>query len=261
MGTSGSYSGSGRKPGRDLRDDIGSWLDGLPSQPSTPSEPPAAGVPLTEHPYSLPETVITHAIELILSTVGSGNGTGAGQGGGGRVGGAQRTSGTVASTIGRAAAASYAYITGNEDVLSELGLNYGELRELHDPIEVIHRIVEAACGALSESTISHEEQRSVAACLAEWVLGQQAVGITPGPEEIVRKAIALIIFEVIMSESGALMRAGGRPAWISEMADEQVREAAEVRAEQAELSINGVTAEEFSKAIEEGIEALRTVLV
>ena len=256
MGTSGSYSGSGRKPGRDLRDDIGTWLDGLPL------EPPAVDVPLTGNPYSLPETVITHAIELILSSGGSGNGAGPGQGGdGGRTGGAQRISGTVASTVGRAAAASYAYITGNEDVLSELGLSYDELRELGDPIEVIHRIVEAACGALSESTISHEEQRSVAACLAEWVLGQQAAGITPGPEEIVRKAIALIIFEVIMSESGALMRAGGRPAWVSEMADDQVREAAEVRAERAELSINGVTVEEFSKAIEEGIEALRTVLV
>lgn len=256
MGTSGSYSGSGSKPGRDLRDGVGTWLDGLPS------ESPAVDVPVAENPYSLPVRVVTHAIDLILSSGGSRNGAGAGQDGGGRtVGGARRVSGTIASTVGRAAAASYAYITGNEGVLTELGLSYGELRELGDPIEVIHRIVEAACGALSESTISHEEQRSVAACLAEWVLGQQAAGTIPGPEEIVRKAIALIIFEVIMSESGALMRAGGRPAWVSDMADEQVREAAEVRAEQAELSINGVTAEEFSRAIEEGIEALRTVLV
>lgn len=256
MGTSCSYSGGGSKPARDLNDEVGNWLDGFPS------DPPGSDLPIAENPNPLPESVVTHAIELILSTGGSGSGEGDGTGGVGTgFGGAQRTSGVVASTVGRAAAASYAYVTANEEVLAELGLSYDELRELGEPIDIVRRIVEAACGALSESTISHEEQRSVAAALAEWVLEQQAAGHIPLPEEIVRKAIALIIYEVIMSESGALMRAGGRPAWVGEMADDQVREAAEVRAEQAELSIDGVTAEEFSKAIEEGIEALRAVLV
>ena len=42
---------------------------------------------------------------------------------------------------------------------------------------------------------------------------------------------------------------------------DKVRKAVEVKAEQAEISINGVTAEEFSRAIEEGIEALGDILI
>ena len=204
--------------------------------------------------HPIPGTVIINAIRLIVSANdpdGSGNGAG----------GAHRTIEAVADSVGRAAAASYAYINGDDGILSELGLNYDELRALGEPIEVMVRIVEAACGALSDSTISHEEQRSVVANLAQWVLAQQAAGHTCQPEEIVRKAIALIIFEIIMSESGALMQAGERPTWIGEMVENEVLDAAEVQAGLAELSIHGVTAQEFSSAIEEGIDSMRAILV
>ena len=41
MGTSGSYTGGGGKPGRDLRDGIADWADTLPSSPPSDEAPPA----------------------------------------------------------------------------------------------------------------------------------------------------------------------------------------------------------------------------
>lgn len=248
MGTSGSYTGSGGKPARDLRNGVSNWLGGIPLNL------PPSGQSGARNAHPIPGTVIINAIRLIVSS-GDPNSSGNG------VGGAQRTIDAVADSTGIAAAASYAYVNGDNEVLDELGLNYDELRALGEPIEVMVRIVEAACGSLSDSTISHEEQRSVVANLAQWVLGQQSTGHTCQPEEIVRKAIALIIFEIIMSESGALMQAGERPTWIGEMVEGEVLEAAEVKAGRAELSIQGVTAQEFSRAIEAGIDSMRAILV
>ena len=248
MGTSGSYSGSGGRIGRDLRSQAGDWLDGLVSGRSQ-SSPAAAQQRNTQT-----TRIITYAIDLILSSGGSA--------GGGNVqnGGAQRSVQRVARSAGRAAAAGYAYATGNHQVLEELGLNYDELRELGDPLEVTCRIVDAACGAISESTIEQGEQRSVAADLADWLLTEQSSGYIPQPDEIARKAIALIVFETISSEIGALIRSNGRPPWVSELAENDLRESAEVLADQAELSVNGITDTEFANAIENGLVTLRGVL-
>ncbi|MCZ7537978.1 MAG: hypothetical protein M5T61_19965 [Acidimicrobiia bacterium] len=92
---------------------------------------------------------------------GSGRGRSEIGGGGGpqRGGGVQRTTARASARSGRAAAAAYAYRTGNAEVLAELGLDYGELRASEDPIDVTRQIVSAVCGPLPDGTIEDEEER------------------------------------------------------------------------------------------------------
>ena len=180
-------------------------------------------------------------------------------GGGRRTGGAQRRVVRASRSAGRAAAAAYAYGTANREVLADLGLDYDELRALDDPLDVSRRIVEAACGPISESTIDHDEQRWVAAKIAEWVLEEQEAGSLPQPDEIARKAIAFIIFEAIASEAGELINGGDRPDWTIDWSEQELREATEVLSRRAEISVDGVTNAEFAKAIEDGIETLREI--
>ena len=260
MGTSGSYSGAGGRAGQQLRREIERWLHGLPT-----SAPPEAE-PVDRSRYQPPVRVASRAIGLFRPRIASGSGGGGGGGGGGgaqgggrRTGGAQRSVVRAAGSAGRAAAAAYAYGTANRDVLSELGLDYDDLRALNDPLEVSCKIVEAACGPRSESTIDHEEQRWVAAMIAEWVFQEQQAATLPQPDEIARKAIAFIIFEAISSEAGELINGGGRPDWTIAWTDEELRDAAEVLSQRAQLSVEGVTNAEFAAAIENGIETLRTI--
>jgi hypothetical protein len=115
--------------------------------------------------------------------------------------------------------------------------------------------VEAACGARADSTIEDYEQRLVAANVAEWVLDQEADGGPPTPEEIVRHTIALIIADAFLSETGEEVNNSNH----AELAESEVRDAAEALAERPTLSVAEVTEAEFTQAIEDGIEALRAI--
>lgn len=260
MGTSSSYSGSGGQQGRAIRREIGYWLDELPT--SGPPEDKLADRSSNQALKRAARLAIGLFLPRIATATGGGGrgGVGAGtRGGGRRTGGAQRSVVRSARSTGRAAAAAFAYATANREVLAELGLDYDELRELNDPLDVSRRIVEAACGPISESTIDHAEQRWVAARIAEWVFEEQAAGTLPQPEEIARKAIAFTIFEAIASEAGELLNGAHRPDWIIDWSDNELQDAADVLSQGAELSIRGVTNAEFAKAIEDGIETLRRI--
>ena len=106
-------------------------------QPTTPENEPA-----DQSRDRPPVRAASRAIGLFRPRIASGNGGGGGgagggaRGGGGRVGGAQRSAVRAARSAGRAAAGAYAYRTANRDVLSDLGLDYDELRALDDPLEV-----------------------------------------------------------------------------------------------------------------------------
>lgn len=273
MGTSGSYSGSGGKTGGKLRGDLGDWLDSLPDKDDV--NPPASGdgdgdQSEDQHPDVRPHLTPEYLLPAIglLHPRGSGGGgggggaAGGGTGGGGTrrsTGGPQRSVARSAATAGRAAAAALAYRSGDAAELARLGLDYGELRALGDALEVTRRIVDAACGAQGESTIEDHEQRYVAAQVAEWVL-EQGDGAAPSPEEIVRTTLARIIEEIVASETGELIRQGQRPAWATQVAESEIRDAAEVLAERATFSVNGVTEDEFARAIEQGVETLRSIM-
>ena len=174
-------------------------------------------------------------------------------------GGAQRSAARSASTAGRAAAAAYAFRSGNAAALGELGLSYSALQVIDDPIDVTRQIVEAACGPLSNGTIEDDERRIIAAQIAQWVLEENEGGAPPDPVEIVREAIALIIFEASTSETAAKVRDGNRPPAATRDIERQIRDSADALAQRAELSPDGPTPAEFGRAIERGIESLRKI--
>ncbi|MDP9357822.1 MAG: hypothetical protein M3R02_21545 [Chloroflexota bacterium] len=259
MGTSGAYTGSGGSDGKAIRDAISSYLDST-ADPTDPAQP-------TDGSSRLNPEAMRRILNLIRPrpSGGSGAGSSGGSVGGGHPagtsagrprngGGPQRSVARSARTAGRAAAAAYAYRTGDAETLQRLGLDYNQLRGLGDQFEVLRRIVDMACST-SDSTIEDHEQRLVAAGVAEWVLELESSGYIPAPEEIVRQTIALIIAEALLSESGDLINSNDRAV----MAEQDVRDAAEALANRTELSVDGATEDEITHAIESGIETLRSI--
>jgi hypothetical protein len=283
MGTVGSYTGGGGTDGDDLRQDLTDWLDRL-AAPSTSEgdggEPPGDGEgegdglgdrgqgPRSGGRPHLDPNALLAAVGLLRPRGrrgGGSDGPGGGGGGGARTGGgagrrgsggASRSAAASAGTAGRAAAGAYAFATGDTETLARLGLAYDDLRALDDNFEVVRQIVNAAFeSAPSDSTIPDHEQRLVAADIAEWLIEESAAGQTPTPEEIVRMTIGAIIAQATLAETGDV--AGHHANGAS--SEEEIREAADVLASQAELSVDGATEEEFARAIEDGIETLRAI--
>ncbi len=269
MGTSGSYSGSGGKIGDGIREGVGDWIDSLPpgaGQPDgAPSDPEDDAPPSLPAPPKLDPRVLLPIVGLLRPRSragGGGDGPGGGGAGGSATGGGRagggptRSAAGSAATAGRAAAAAYAYRAGDTATLDRLGLDFAELTALGDEFEVTRRIVEAACGPRADSTIEDHEQRLVAADVAEWVLTQGIGGQPPSPEEIVRHTIALIIADTVLSETGEVVNNSGH----AELAESEIRDAAEALTAREDLSADGVSETEFARAIERGIETLRGIV-
>lgn len=256
MGTSGAYSGSGGKDGKAVRDAIRNHLDSLPGTDASPGPGPS--------PSPLDPAALQRILNLIRprSTGGTGAdgpGGGGGQGTAGGTGagsgGPQRTAAASARTAGRAAAAAAAYRAGDTATLQRLGLDYQELRNLGDDFEVVRRIVIMAC-TTADSTIPDHEQRHLAADVAEWVLARELDGAPPTPEEIVRQSIAAIITETILVESGDMINSHEKAL----VAERDIRDAAEALASKAALTVTGATEDDISRAVEAGLDTLRTII-
>lgn len=272
MGTKGSYTGGGGAAGGDLRQEITNWLDSPP--PSLPGDdrepldrPPPENRP--ERPPLPPESLLPTIGLFRPRPSGGGDGPGGmggggggvspGAGGGGRGGGAQRSTARSSSRAGRAAAAAYALRTGNATALAELGLDYDRLRASDDPIDVTRQIVSAVCGPLPDGTIEDDEERRAAAEIAQWVLEANEGGAPPDPSEIVREAIATLIFEAATTETAATLRNSDHSVAITLETERQMRNTARVLADRAELTATGPTPAELERAIEQGIETLRAI--
>jgi hypothetical protein len=119
----------------------------------------------------------------------------------------------------------------------------------------MRRIVDMACST-PDSSIEDHEQRFVAAEVAEWVMEQERDGYRPTPEEMVRQTVAVIIAETLLVESGDLVNGHE----LADVAEEDIRDAAEAIAAQADLSVNGVSEDEISRAVEDGLERLRSIV-
>lgn len=276
MGTSGAYGGAGGKAGRDVAAGADAWIDsltggdasggaGVVSDGSTTSGGNSSEV------IELPPQLVSGALAQLRPRVPSGGGGGGGgmsgaggrvresgaSGGGRRSGGLRRSTTRAAGAAGRAGAAAYAYATGDRAGLAALGLDFDSLRTLGDPIAVTTRIVEAACGPLGNGTLEDHEERYVAASVAEWVLEQAESGSPPAPEEIARHSIAAVVAEVLATEITEALNQ--RPEEVAAVAEEELFEAAEVLASKVDLSVNGVTEAQLSKAIEEGIDTLKQI--
>lgn len=120
---------------------------------------------------------------------------------------------------------------------------------------MLRRIVDMACAA-PDSTIEDHEQRRVAAEVAERVMEQERDGVPLSPEEIVRQTIATIIAETLLVESGDLVNSSDQ----ADIAENDIRDAADAIAAQATLSVDGATEDEISRAVEAGIETLRHIV-
>ena len=126
-----------------------------------------------------------------------------------------------------------------------------------DPLEVARRLVDAVCGRQADSTLEEAEERYVAASVADWVLEQSEQGALPDVDDVARHAIATIVAEVLASELGEALRE--RPDEVGDVAEDELVDAARVLAGRAELRSSGATADELSRAIEDGIEKLRAI--
>lgn len=264
MGTSGAYGGVGGKAGRDVSAGADAWIDSVTGDGS-PGDAPGK-----EQVVELPPRLVAGALAQLRPRSGTGGGGGDGPGGGGgggrrssdgqgggRGGGLRRSTGRTAGRAGRAGAAAYAFATGDRAALAALGLDYDALRALADPVEIVTRIVNAACGELASGTLEDHEERYVAANVADWVLEQAESGATPAPDDIVRYSIATVVAEVLSTEISAALNA--RPDEVAAVAEEELFEAAEVLAGKVDLSVDGATEAELSKAIEDGIETLKRI--
>jgi hypothetical protein len=274
MGTSGAYGGAGGKAGRDVAAGAAEWIDnvtegdageGVGTDGTTDG---SDGNEVVELPPQLVSGALAQLRPRAPSGGGGGvggmpggggrvRGSGGGTGGGGRSGGLRRSTTRAAGTAGRAGAAAYAYATDDRAGLAALGLDFDSLRALGDPIAVTCRIVEAACGPLANGTLEEHEERYVAASVAEWVLEQAEGGSLPAPEEIARHSIAAVVAEVLATEINESLNQ--RPDEVAAVAEAELFEAAEVLASKVELSVNGATEAELSKAIEDGIDTLKQI--
>ncbi|MDE0699774.1 MAG: hypothetical protein OXH61_03505 [Acidimicrobiaceae bacterium] len=272
MGTSGAYTGAGGKPGKEVGQGLSDWLDslsGLPDPDAAKSDRKEEG---NKPVIQLPPEAVSGLLGLLrprFSSRGSVDGPGSGGGGiGARTGsaasggartraGSGRSSQRLASVGGRAGAGAIAYVRGDTVGLRSLGLDYDELRSLRDPLEVTRRIVNAACGQKADCRMEEAEERYVAASVAGWVLEESQVGELPDVDDVARYAIATIVVEVLSSEFGEAMH--DRPDEVADVAEDELRDAAWVLAEQAELSASGPTENELTTAVEDGIERLRRI--
>lgn len=261
MGTKGSYSGGGGAAGDTVRDGLDDWLASLPGDGGTPVAAPdgdrvGPGQPTPVTSALSAATRVLPTIALFRSARGSGSS------------GRQRTSGssqlgrsaaTSASAAGRGAAAAYAYRTGDAQTLRELGLDYDTLRANPNIFDVANQIAQKVCEDLPPGTIETEELLYVVGNLAEWLLETDAAGVAPSPGQIAQEAVALILAEAYLVETAAKLNDQGMSGQERAAFEDGIRQACEELASQAHLSPSGPTAAEFTAAIENGLEYLRSL--
>ncbi|MCL2489467.1 MAG: hypothetical protein FWF36_01880 [Propionibacteriaceae bacterium] len=146
-----------------------------------------------------------------------------------------------------------AYASRNRDALRDAGLNYDALAALHDPLAVGVKIVEAACGAISDGTIEDAEDREIVAEVVAWII-QQPGGVQP--DEAVRKTIEQIIARTVLTEVSASIYDKAVPFDRRRALEQSILDTAAELAAQARLTSTGATAQEIGKAIEDGIRDL-----
>ncbi|TCB87730.1 hypothetical protein E0H26_28885 [Micromonospora zingiberis] len=258
MGTKNSYSGSAA--GGDVRDGLDDWLASLPGGDNAS---PVAGdsqsqptMPLTSKPSAnSPARRVLAATKLFRSSRG-----GSSSGRGRRSADPPiRSTTEFARSAGRGAAAAYAYRAGDAQVLRDLGLDYDALRENPNIFDVAHQITQRVCEDLPQGTIETAEQLEVVGRLAEWLVERDGVATDVSLGQIAEEAVALILAEAYLVETAAKLNTKDMTGAQRAEFEDGVREAAEELAAHASLSPAGPSPSEFTEAIEDGLEYLRTI--
>lgn len=262
MGTKGSYSGGGGAAGDQVRDGLDDWLDSLPGADDSPVDPSTddssqQGQPLPARPVSSSDA------ERVLPTVAlfrsSRGGISSGGGQTSRASDLTRSAATSARTAGRGAAAAYAYRTGDSQTLRELGLDYEALQANPNIFDVANQIAQKVCEGLPDGTIETEEQLQVVGNLAEWLMEGDTAGIDVSLGQIAEEAVALILSEAYLVETASKLNGTAMSGAQRAQFENDVRQACEELASQANLSPSGPSTVEFTTAIENGLEYLRYV--
>lgn len=263
MGHKGSFSGGGGAAGEDLRDGLDEWLDSLPGEANTPSPDADDGdtiqetTPSTKPPPSSPAERILPTTALFRSTRG---GSRSGKTpDSSREAALTRTASASARSAGRGAAAAYAYRAGDAQTLHDLGLDFDALRANPNIFDVAHQIAQKVCEDLPAGTIETSEQLHVVANLAEWLMESDDAGLEVSLGQIAEEAVALILAEAYLVATASQLNTKDMTGAARAEFEDSVRQAAEELAAYANLSPSGPSAEEFTKAIEDGMEYLRSV--
>lgn len=260
MGSKGSYAGGGGSIGNDLREGIDDWLANLPGAGGTPSagDPGASqpqtttGAPAT--PQLTPRAQRVAKTSLLFKTT-SGTGSKARRGTDAQF---PRSAATSSRIAGRGAAAAYAYRTGDRDTLRDLGLDYDALRANPNVLDVVYVIAQAICDELPQGTIDTDEQVHVVAEIAEWVVTTNPTAL-PTPVEIAQETLAVVMYWAYFTTTEAKLNTADLNAQQRDAFEKDVRGACEELAAHADLNPGQPTADQFTSAIEAGIEFLQVV--
>lgn len=262
MGTKGSYSGGGGAAGDQVRDGLDDWLDSLPGADDSQVDPSADDLPRQGPPLPAPPIPSSDA-ERVLPTVAlfrsSRGGVSSGGGQTSRVFAPTRSAAASAQTAGRGAAAAYAYRTGDSQTLRELGLDYEALRANPNIFDVANQIAQKVCEGLPAGTIETEEQLHVVGNLAAWLVEGDTAGVNVSLGQIAEEAVALILSEAYLVETASKLNGTAMSMVQRAQFENNVRQACEELASQANLSPSGPSTAEFTSAIENGLEYLRHV--
>ena len=260
MGTSASFTGSGGKDAKSLRDSISDWLGDSPSPEASPSDATTG----TPGPIAVTPSFDPSKLAPMLrlwNRGGAGGGGGGGGAGGGESGDSGRSSGGPRRTVarlsgpaGRASSIASAYSAGNREAVEAAGLDYDELRALADPLEIGQRIAAVAFETQPDGTIEDAEARLIVAELVGWIM-EAPPESAPQPDDIVRRTIELMIVNGTLSEVGATIRKEKDKAKRIGLEGE-IRAGAEVLASKVTLNGTGASAAAISQAIERGVAQL-----
>lgn len=260
MGTSSAYIRAVGEPGKEIREGIEEWYDSLYRRQSEDGIEELDDIKTTPVPFlsKVARGFFQFFQEDNFSDVATG-GISRHRGSNKIRAGWGRSVRRLSSVSGRTAMGAYAYIQGDIEALRSLGLEYEKLRALDDPVEVTRQIVDVACGREVSGTLEVAEERYVAASLAEWVLNQNENREQPDMDDIARKAISIIIYEVLSSELSATVR--DKTEEFYESLDRELCSCCDILAEQSELSVSDPTQKEFIMAIQLGIKKLQNIYV
>lgn len=262
MGTKNSYTGAGGAVGNDIRDGLDDWLDSLPGAPGATDGPAQDGVqpataPGTQRPpASSPQGRVLPTVALFKASRSGGTSS---RPQARQVASLTRSAATSARSAGRGAAAAYAYRTGDAQTLRDLGLDYDALRANPNIFDVAHQIAQKVCEDLPAGTIETDEQLQVVGNLAEWLMETDGLGSNVSLGQIAEEAVALILAEAYLVETASKLNHKDMSGTERAGFEDGVRQACEELAAHANLSPTGPTPAEFTTAIENGLEYLRSV--
>ena len=95
--------------------------------------------------------------------------------------------------------------------------------------------------------------------LAEWLIEADPASSPPSPGQIAQEAVGLILAEAYLVETANKLNDKGMSGLERAAFEDGIRQACEELAAQANLSPAGPTAVEFTAAVENGLEYLRSI--